>query len=126
MFTAQTRTLASLILLTFAVVLAACGSDDAEPDPTGSSPVEIDIAQFRFQPGVIEVPVGTTVTWTNSDRILHTVTAGTPENPLPDVFDGLLDDAGSTFSYTFTEEGVVDYYCAIHPHMVGTITVVGA
>lgn len=119
------RTTTGLIVLTLAVLLTACGSDDTAAQPQAET-VEISVAQFQFQPGTIEVPVGTTVTWNNSDRILHTVTAGTPDNPTPEIFDGLLDDAGSTFSFTFTEAGTFDYYCDIHPHMVGTITVVGA
>ena len=119
------RTITGFMLLTLAVFLTACGSDDS-PATAPAEIVEIQVAQFQFQPGTIEVPVGTTVIWTNSDRILHTVTAGTPDMPAPEIFEGLLDDAGSMFSHTFTDEGTFDYYCDIHPHMVGTITVVGA
>src|SRR5881628_2073584 len=37
---------------------------------------EVDIANFKFSPGSITIPTGTTVTWVNHDEEVHTVTAG--------------------------------------------------
>lgn len=72
---------------------------------------------FVFQPANIQVPVGTTVTWTNQDTAPHSVTF---RNGMAD--SGLLQRS-QTFSYTFSTPGTFDYYCAVHPYMVARVTV---
>lgn len=78
---------------------------------------QVQIEQFKFTPATLTVPAGATVTWTNKDGTLHTVTSTTK------VFasDGL--DQGGTFSYTFTTLGTYPYSCKLHPQMTGTVTV---
>ena len=80
------------------------------------------IHTFAFGPPSITVKAGSTVTWTNQDAILHTVTAGTPTNP-GTAFNAKLDGAGSTFSFTFSKPGTYPYHCSIHEVMRGVITV---
>jgi hypothetical protein len=69
------------------------------------------------------IEVGDTVIWTWTDTQTHNVhnQSGSKEN-----FDsGLLSGVGTTFSYTFTEEGINGYQCDPHASsMFGTITVV--
>jgi plastocyanin len=70
-----------------------------------------------FSPAIIQVHVGTSVTWTNNDDETHTVT-----------FLHMLGGSGSlapsgTFSYTFTTAGIYDYFCAYHHNMVGRVIV---
>ncbi len=77
----------------------------------------VAIEQFKFAPAALTVPVGTTVTWTNKDGTLHTVTSTTK------AFGSEGLDQGGTFSYTFTAPGTYAYICKLHPHMTGTITV---
>lgn len=103
-------------------------------DSTGSE-AEVTLQTFRFEPGDIEVEAGTTVSWTNNDDILHTVTSGIgQEQGVPGVsqdkdakpdgmFDQEMDSVGSTFEFTFEKAGTFDYYCAIHPGMTGKVTV---
>jgi plastocyanin len=79
----------------------------------------VAIEGFAFDPGSIEVAVGTEVTWTNQDPAEHTVTAeggGFDSGPLA---------RGGTFSTTFEEPGTVTYFCAIHPTMKGAVRVRG-
>ncbi|HLX59128.1 MAG TPA: plastocyanin/azurin family copper-binding protein [Ktedonobacteraceae bacterium] len=71
-----------------------------------------------FQPANIEVPVGTTVTWTNNGNIGHTVTF---RNGMKD--SGWINPGGGTFRYTLTSKGIFPYYCMYHPYMVGAVTV---
>jgi plastocyanin len=78
---------------------------------------EIRIENFHFDPATVTVPVGTTVTWTNNDGTLHTVTSATK------VFSSAGLDGGGAFSYIFTSPGTYTYYCKLHPHMTGTIVV---
>ena len=83
------------------------------------------IETFAFAPDPLEVPAGTTITFTNLDMIDHTTTAGTRSRPRPDEFDGLLPDRGATFAVSLDEPGTYDYFCRIHdgPGMTGRIVV---
>ena len=78
---------------------------------------QVRIEEFHFTPATLTVPVGTTVTWTNNDGTLHTVTSATK------VFTSAGLDDGGAFSYTFTSPGTYSYFCKLHPHMTGTIVV---
>ena len=65
----------------------------------------------------ITVAVGTTIEWTNSDPLPHTVTANDK------TFNSGLIQPGKTFRHTFTKAGTFDYYCIPHPFMKGVIVV---
>ena len=134
-----TTTWLRMVIAGGALLLGACATGASSPQTTDAptttteatttetpapATAEVSIEGFLFEPESLTVEAGTTVTWTNQDRILHTVTAGTPEQP-GDRFDGDLDGAGSTFSVTFDEPGTYEYFCDRHNHMRGTITVDG-
>lgn len=73
-----------------------------------------------YQPLRIEVAPGTTVTWTNNDSVVHTVT------DVDNGFDSALISPGASWSYTFESEGEYNYYCTIHPWMRGAVEVESA
>jgi plastocyanin len=84
-----------------------------------------------FSPNPINVKVGDTVTWTNSDNMEHTVTSGTgpSDSSTGKQFDSGLSGptaltAGKTFSHQFTKAGEIPYFCEIHPTLVGKVIVV--
>lgn len=81
------------------------------------------IGQIYFDPEVIQVAVGTKVIWENVDNTIHTVTSGNPDNGPDGVFDSDLISAGNSFEYTFTTPGKQDYYCIVHPWMIGSVDV---
>lgn len=84
------------------------------------------IRGYQFQPGNLNVPVGTTVTWINQDSVPHTVTSPLPgQVTTTGAFDGVLQP-GQSYSFTFNLPGRVDYYCRFHPNMRGSVTVGGA
>ena len=87
--------------------------------------LSVDIKLFTFKPKSLEVPVGTTVVWTNGDAIDHSVTDGTPEK-LGGAFDSGFFNKGGTFSFTFNKAGEYPYFCKRHDFMRGTITVLPA
>ena len=68
------------------------------------------------------MPAGTTVTWTNDEDSLHTVTSGTPATP-SGLFDSGEIDTGVEFTYTFADEGTYPFFCARHDFMTGVVTV---
>jgi plastocyanin len=89
------------------------------------------MAAKAFSPDTINAKVGDTVTWTNKDTLLHTVTSGTGSSDTAKgkEFDsGLsgpnaLTTTGKTFSHKFTTAGTFPYLCQVHPTMVGKIIV---
>ena len=77
-----------------------------------------------FVPDILTVPKGTTVTWTNGDSTLHTVTSGSPEaGNSGSEFDSSYLAAGKTFQHPFNTAGTFDYYCTLHPFMKGKVVV---
>ena len=71
----------------------------------------------EFHPVDVEVAVGGTVDWLNDDGEGHTVTA------LDGSFNSGIMGVGDAFAWTFEAPGTIDYFCAIHPAMTGTVTV---
>jgi plastocyanin len=78
-----------------------------------------------FDPSNGVVNPGGMVTWENNDNAPHTTTSGTPSNGPDNEFDSGLIMSGQTFSYTFDDSGIYDYYCMVHPWMIGKVTVTG-
>ncbi|HEY7110376.1 MAG TPA: plastocyanin/azurin family copper-binding protein [Nitrososphaeraceae archaeon] len=78
-----------------------------------------------FDPATLNVSTGASVTWTNGDTTLHTVTSGTPEGGAASgaEFDSSYIGAGKTFEHTFASAGTFDYYCTLHPFMTGKVVV---
>src|SRR4051812_11846833 len=82
--------------------------------------VAVSVVDFAFDPGTISVPVGTTVTWTNTGSRPHTITADDGS------FDSGRLDPGEQFSQTFDKSGPFTYHCGFHPDMQGSIVVTEA
>lgn len=114
-----------------ALALGACSGDDG-------SRVVMTPGQ-RFEPSVLQVAAGTTVTFVNESAEGHTVTAvgdapryfssggfESEDQARDNVGDALIppDDA---YEFTFDEPGTYDYVCIPHEEqgMKGTIEVEG-
>jgi plastocyanin len=99
---------------------ATSGGASVTISPGSSSPSN----GKNFVPDTLPVKAGTTVTWTNGDTTLHTVTSGTPEGGNSGTeFDSSYIAAGKTFQHAFNTAGTFDYYCTLHPFMKGKIVV---
>jgi plastocyanin len=79
--------------------------------------------QIYYDPQDIHVEVGTTVLWKNEDSTMHTVTSGNSQDGPNGLFDSDLMAAGDSFEFIFTNQGNEDYYCIVHPWMVGSVEV---
>jgi plastocyanin len=77
----------------------------------------VTIENFTFAPKELTVAVGTTVKWVNHDDIPHTVVNADK------VFRSKALDTDDAYSFTFASAGTFDYFCGLHPHMVGKIIV---
>lgn len=75
--------------------------------------------QTYYEPESITVSPGTVVAWSNDDEAVHTVTSGTPETGS---FDSEIMSPGDIFKHTFNE-GTHEYYCVVHPWMLGEVIV---
>lgn len=79
---------------------------------------EVSIADYKFQPAVLEIRRGDTVTWINNEkRTSHSV-----------VFDASGEESerffpGERWSYTFEKTGQYSYHCGPHPEMTGKVVV---
>jgi plastocyanin len=93
-------------------------NDTTNPQATATN--SVSIANMAFAPANITVKKGTTVTWTNNDTTTHTVTEN-DGHPGPD--SGPVQP-GQTYNFTYDTAGTFKYHCAIHPNMVGTVTVI--
>jgi plastocyanin len=83
-----------------------------------SAEASVKIDNFAFVPANLTVPAGTKVVWRNDDDIPHLVVADDNK-----AFRSAALDTGDTFSFTFAAPGSYAYFCALHPHMQGTIVV---
>ena len=119
-------------VLMFAI---ACGGGNSTPStapsptpsptpPSGgvSSSVAIPVGaeslgNRAYTPDELNVAVGTTVTWMNTDSIAHTSTSNAAG------WDSGIVAPGGRFSFAFQNAGTFQYHCAIHPGMVGTVVV---
>jgi len=105
--------------------------------PFGASNPELNTpAEVWYDPPIISVNPGDTVTWINDDTEGHTATSGKGPgrfgwmNPNQASFgdpDGIFDSArflpGESWSYTFEETGSFSYFCTFHPWMEGAVIV---
>jgi plastocyanin len=79
-----------------------------------------------YQPNPIYLKEGQTVVWTNNDYNLHTVTQRPLSRGIDNTalrFDSGILSRSQSFSYIFSKEGTYNYYCTIHPWMVGQVVV---
>ena len=110
------RPIVATLLLGAAVgsVLAA-GMGLARAEEPASA---ISIDNFSFTPAMLTVKAGTTVTWTNKDDLPHGIASSNKAFTRSKALD--TDDS---YSFTFTTPGTYQYFCYLHPHMVGSIVV---
>jgi plastocyanin len=97
------------VAVVVATVLAATGS--------AASTAEITMPGKLFAPHELDVLIGTTVTWRNTDHSTHTVTED------EDVFDSGHIRPGGEFTRRFAQNGTFEFHCTIHRFMRGSISV---
>jgi len=97
--------------------LAGAEEATAVASPAATDEVTVSIFDYGFEAEMIEIAVGTTVTWINHGQVIHTAT----END--DLWDSRILDTGESYSYTFEDVGTFEYLCSLHPSMVATVVV---
>ena len=119
----------ALALAAGLLVLTGCGassvaasarstaSSTASPSAHAASSPTVVIRSFKYQPKVITVSRGTTVTFANHDNTNHTVTADRGAFNLGNF------NRGQSHRFRFTRAGTYKYHCTYHPFMHGTVVV---
>jgi len=98
-------------------IAAAFGASLACAGPAGAEEVVVKIENFTFNPPEVTVKAGTTIKWENDDDIPHSVVEEATK------FRSKPLDTGESFEMSFKDAGTVTYFCGLHPHMKGKITV---
>jgi plastocyanin len=75
----------------------------------------IEMRGFAFVPAQVTVARGDTVVWINRDALPHTATS--------EQWDSGEMRAQATWGVVADDTGTLEYICAYHPSMRGTITV---
>ena len=89
------------------------------PRPTLPGQPQVEVVDYGFSPGQLEVHVGATVTFVNQGSDGHDVTGGGPGG---DWRSGPLAP-GERYARAFGLAGTYAYVCTIHPEMRGSVVV---
>ena len=81
-----------------------------------------DIEDICYIPSNIVVEKGKSVTWLNEDSSFHSVTSGFYPEP-SGLFDSGHLDPYQSYTLSFDEYGVYDYFCTLHPWMKAQVIV---
>ena len=81
-----------------------------------------DIEDICYIPPNIAVEKGKSVTWLNEDSSFHSVTSGFYPEP-SGLFDSGHLDPYESYTLSFDEYGVYDYFCTLHPWMKAQVIV---
>jgi plastocyanin len=93
------------------------GSPGTTPPTTPVATTAVSVSDNQFTPSAIQVPIGSTVTWT-------WVAGSTTHNV--SFTDGVSSGdrgANATFTRTFSTAGTFSYVCTIHGGMQGSVLV---
>ena len=124
------------VVSAIAIFAIACGGGYSATPPTAPSPTPSpspapggpsssvtipvgaqSLGNRAYMPSEVDVAVGATVTWMNTDSVAHTSTSDAPG------WDSGIVAPNRQFSVAFQNAGTFSYHCAIHPGMVGTVVV---
>ena len=98
---------ASAMVLTATGAFGALATVPAGAQSSGSG--KVTVGDNYFKPGDLEVAAGTKITWTNTGKVLHSVTPDKGKK-----FGTKELSRGKSYSYTFKKPGTYAYYCTFH------------
>lgn len=93
---------------------------EACPDSTAPAKIvvkDVNMKDLAFTPAIINIDVGTQITWINNDTVEHDVIASDGS------FWSELLQEWDVYTHIFDKAGTYDYNCSIHPMMKWVIIV---
>ena len=125
------KNILTFFAMTVATLLVGFGSASAETftitSEAGSGSSMCADMDNCYLPSSLMVTRGSNVSYENNDSVPHTITAGYASGAWEEHFDtGLLNsETKVTFGGTpLNSDGIIPYFCMLHPWMVGEIVVV--
>jgi plastocyanin len=117
-----------LILSTVATIAYGVSSSSGQDSGSLASVQDVSIIGIKkdksFDPNPIEINAGDSITWTNDDNEIHTVTSGSDEGPsIGTEFDSGTLASGQSFTHQFDKPGTYEYFCSFHESMTGKVIV---
>ena len=82
-----------------------------------------ELDNLCYSPFEQKLSGGEIVLWTNIDSSSHTVTSGNPQDGKSGSFDSGIISPQNNFSHKFNDLGSFQYYCELHPWMIGIVIV---
>ena len=125
-----------MTLVVFVLILAsACGFEAGNsapmpvpretPLPPGAKVLRLELSRLETAELLtVEIEVGTTIIWTNRDKILHNVTHFPQGRGVEAAFKSDNFALGEVFQHTFNEVGEYVYFCSVHADTQSIIMVV--
>ena len=101
-----------IAVVTLLITLNATSDDSGSASSNGTA---VSIKNFQFSPNPIVVKAGSTLTVTNDDGTMHTLTADNKSFDTGDL------DGGAKATVKIGAPGTYAYHCDIHNYMTGTI-----
>jgi plastocyanin len=104
------------VLFSVIFIIVSCYKSNSSMTnaPTTS---KVTISSSGYSPASLSVARGSTVTWTNNDNMVHSVTTA----------DGSINSgdiaAGTSYSKTFSSAGTFNYYDVHNKNMMGVLVV---
>jgi len=118
--------LLGIVLLSVPITRRYIANPTGQPAAIGATRVAVVDDSFqghRYAPSVIQVPLGTTVTWEFLDRGTGGREEAVTHNVIGSGWGSPLMATGS-WQYTFSTPGTYRYVCSLHPGMDGVVQVV--
>jgi plastocyanin len=115
---------AVLAVIAAATFVSACGSSSSSPSSPSPTAADVTIqiqgnlGSNSFAPNPTTMRVGQTVAWHNADTIAHDSTQDNGRFQT-----GTLSAGATSSPIAMSTAGTFTYHCAIHPGMIGTLTV---
>ena len=102
------------------VLIVSCYKNKSSYNSSNTTNAKVSIMSSGFSPASLTVVTGSTVTWTNNDNVVHTVTTA----------DGSINSGDiapeSSYTKTFGTAGTYSYYDAHNTSMTGVLVVGGS
>jgi len=115
----RSRILTAALVISFTMLAAACQPNHPENRAAQAEPVvgaqRVVARDMVFTPLAVQVPAGTTVTWSFED-------GSVPHNVKGDGFESKTVSKGA-FRHRFDRPGTFEYRCTLHAGMTGRVVV---
>ena len=89
----------------------------------------VKMTGLTFAADTLKIRPNAVVVWTNTDKLVHTVTSNSYGDEKKGTrFDSGISSliaAGEKWEHKFAAAGTFDYFCQLHPRMMGQVVVAG-